>query len=73
MGKRKKDKEKKKRHIGKIIFVIILILLIFLGSFFGYLIYRNGGGMQGLVATVLGQDEEKLQNLDPLNVLILRS
>ena len=72
MRRNKKDKEKKKKRGGKIVIVLILLILIGLGSFFGYSIYRNGGGLQGLLATILGQNAEKLENLDPINVLLLR-
>ena len=43
-----------------------------LGIFFGYSIHKNGGGLQGILATVLGQDIEKLENLDTINILVLR-
>ena len=69
---RKKRKEKK-GNTGKIILVIFLILVIGLGSYLGYSISRNGGGLQGVLATVLGQDIEKLENLDTINVLLLRN
>ena len=70
MGKREKKKEKK--NIGKIVLGIILFLIIFLGAYLGYSIQRHGGGMQGVLATILGQDAEVLENLDPINVLVLR-
>lgn len=71
MGKREKKKEKK--HIGKIILGIILFLVIFAGAYLGYSIHKNGGGMQGVLATILGQDAELLENLEPINVLVLRN
>ena len=71
MGKREKKKEKK--HIGKIIFITILFLVIFAGAYLGYSIHKNGGGMQGVLATILGQDSEVLENLEPINVLVLRN
>lgn len=70
---KKKDEKKKKKHSGKIIFIFILIVVTILGGFLGYSIYKNGGGLQGILATVLGQDAEKLENLEPMNVLLLRS
>lgn len=74
MGKGKRVKEKKKKKkAGKSIFILILFLIIGLGAYFGYSIYENGGGMQGVLATVLGQDIEKLEDVDTINVLVLRS
>lgn len=74
MRRDKKDKtKKKKKHIGKIVITIILLIMIALGAFLGYSIHINGGGLQGLLATLLGQNAEKLEDLDPINVLVLRS
>lgn len=70
MGKREKVK---KKHTGKIVLSLILLLVVFLGAYLGYSIQRNGGGMQGVLATILGQDYEELENLEPINVLVLRS
>ena len=72
MRRDKKKKQKMKRR-GKTIFILILLIIIGLGSYLGYSIHKNGGGLQGLLATVLGQDAEKLENLDPINVLLLRN
>lgn len=30
------------------------------------------GGLQGILATLLGQDTEKLENLDTIDILVLR-
>ena len=78
MGKDKKskhsnEKKKKKKGTGKIILFLVVILLTILGFYAGYSIQRNGGGLQGILATVLGQDAEKLENVAPINVLVLRS
>lgn len=70
MGRREKEK---KNSFGKIILVIILLFIIFLGTYLGYRIQKNGGGMQGILATFLGQDAETLENLEPINVLLLRN
>lgn len=74
MRKDKNRKSKKaKKNTGKIIFLIIILLIIGIGAYTGYFIQKNGGGLQGLLATVLRQDVEKLEDLDTINVLILRS
>ena len=67
------EEKKEKKNIGKVIIIIIFISLIALGSFLGYSIHKNGGGLQGLLATILGQDAEKLENLDTINILVLRN
>lgn len=72
MGKRKKE-EKKKCNGGRIVLVIVLLLVLIIGSYLGYSIAKNGGGLQGVLATVLGQDIEKLENVGTINVLVLRS
>lgn len=73
----RKDKNKKskkqKKNTGKISFLIIILLIIGIGVYTGYYIQKNGGGLQGLLVTVLRQDVEKLEDLDPINVLVLRS
>lgn len=70
MGRRKKEK-KKKSNVGKVILVIVLFLILILGSYLGYSVAQNGGGLQGILATVLGQDMEKLEDLDTIDVLVL--
>ncbi len=65
-------KQKKKKKNGRKIMLLILLIIIALGIFFGYSIHKNGGGLQGILATVLGQDIEKLENLDTINILVLR-
>ena len=70
MRRRKKEK---KKNTGKIILLIILFIMVFLGAYLGYSIQRNGGGVQGVLATILGQDAEVLENLEPINILVLRN
>ena len=71
MGRREKKKQKK--NTGKIILGIIIFIIIFLGAYLGYSIQKNGGGIQGVLATILGQDADVLENLDPINILVLRN
>lgn len=71
--KHSKEKNKKKNGIGKIILITVLILLTGLGFYAGYFIQKNGGGLQGILATVLAQDIEMLEQVDPINVLVLRN
>lgn len=72
---KKKTKEKKKNStankIIKIMLIIILILLICAGIIIGKRIKDNGGGVQGIVATILGHDQNTLQNLEELRFLVI--
>ncbi len=75
--KRKKEEKKQKRKKSKawkafkIILLIILILLIaFLGNF-TYKVIKNGGGLQGFLATAVGHDEFTLKDLDRIYFLVV--
>ena len=68
--KARRKKKKSKNIVLKILIIILIILLA--GA--GYLYYKtqkNGGGMQGLLTTVLGQEEIPLEEVEPINVLVL--
>lgn len=74
MRRDKKSKQKKKKKgIGKVVIVVIVFIIIALGAYLGYSIQKNGGGLRGLLATLLGQDADKLENVGTINVLVLRS
>ncbi len=64
-------KVKKKSKIFKKILITLLIILIALIGFFVYRVQRNGGGLQGLLSTMVGHDEETLKNLEPIQVLLM--
>ena len=65
-------KRKKNNHKKLKIFLLILsmIIIIFLGIF-TYRVYKNGWGLQGLLSTVLGQNEQTLADLDTLDFLLI--
>lgn len=65
-----KNKKKKTKKIKKILIIILLILLI-AGGVFAYRIHQNGGGMSGMLATVVGHDENTKKNLGEFRVLVL--
>lgn len=70
----KKEKKKKKsifRGILKFLFVIILLIVFVILGFVVYSTYKNGWGAKGMLATIVGQDQEKLKDLDRIDVLIL--
>ena len=64
-------KVKKKSGVLKKILLILLIILIALTGFVVYRTQKNGGGMQGLLSTLVGHDENTLKDLDTLQVLLM--
>ena len=66
-----KQKPKKKMKMWKKIFLIILLILLIAGGAFAYRVHRNGGGLSGMLATVVGHDEEKRKSLGELQVLLM--
>ena len=71
MGNKKNTKVKKPRRLMKTVVSLLLILIISAFSFLAYKIQRNGGGLTGILATVLGEDEKDLENLKPLKILVM--
>lgn len=69
-NRNKKDKRKKKKTWKKVLLVIILILILVAG-WFAYRTYKNGGGLSGMLATVVGHDENTKKDLKEIKVLIL--
>ena len=65
-----KKKKRKSKIVKKILFLIIILLIIYAGVF-GYKTHINGGGMQGLLATLVGNDKETLEELEPIQFLLL--
>ena len=66
-----KQKPKKKMKLWKKIFLIILLILLIAGGAFAYRVHRNGGGLSGMLATVVGHDEETRKSLGELQVLLM--
>lgn len=69
--KPKKQKVKKKNKVLRVIIIILLMIILFIAGFVGYSTYKNGWGVKGMIQTAMGQDEKKLEDLDPLTVLIM--
>lgn len=67
----KNKKTKKRVKVLRIIGVLLLIIMLFCAGFVGYSAYKNGWGVKGMIQTAMGQDEEKLADLDPITVLIM--
>lgn len=72
--KKKEKSTKKKKKSKHIVLKIFLILLIIIIASIGYLAYKtkkNGGGMTGLLTTVMGQEDVPIEEVDPINILVL--
>ena len=65
-----KKKKKKMKMWKKICLVILLILLIGI-AVFAYRVHKNGGGMSGMLATIVGHDENTKKNLGEFRALLL--
>lgn len=66
-GKKKKGKMKTWK---KVLLVFLLVLLV-AGGAFAYRVHLNGGGISGMLATVVGHDENTKKNLGEFRVLVL--
>lgn len=75
MSNNKKSKEKKQKHRGRRIFgkivLILLLIIIILAGIFAYKVYKNGGGLTGIVTTLVGTDPEKVKSLPDFYCLLL--
>ena len=67
----KNNKKKKKKKIGKKILLLFLFILLIAGGVFAYKVHLNGGGMSGMLATMVGHDENTKKNLGEFKVLLL--
>ena len=67
----KKTNKKKKKKIWKRILLIVILILLIAGSCFAYKVYKNGWGVSGMLATVVGHDENTKKNLGEFKCLIL--
>ena len=68
--KNNKKKKRKKKTWKKVLLIFLLALLI-AGGVFAYKVYKNGGGMSGMLATMVGHDENTKKNLGEFRALIL--
>jgi len=75
LKKEQKNQKKKKKsilkRIIKFLFILVLLLALAIGGFVAYSTLKNGWGAKGMLATIVGQDEEKLKDLDRIDVLLL--
>lgn len=74
-GKVKKQNVKKKSGFFRKLLKFILCLLIFIfiaaGVFLGYSTIKNGWGLQGILATIVGHDSNTVEDLGEFKILLL--
>lgn len=68
---KKRKNKKKKSKVLKVILISLIIILIALVGGITYKVQKNGGGLQGLLSTLVGHSEETLKNLEPIQVLLM--
>ena len=66
----KRDNVKNKNIFLRVVIILIIIILIAAGVFI-YKWQKNGGGIEGILKTTLGHDENTVNNLDKMYCLIL--
>ena len=66
-----KKRKKKKMKVWKKILLLIVLILLIAGGVFAYRTQKNGGGLSGMLATVVGHDENTKKSLPEFKVLIL--
>ena len=73
VAKDKKNRyaKKRKKKIGKKVLIFIIIILLLGIGWFTYRTIKNGGGISGMLATVVGHNENTKKDLKEIKVLIL--
>lgn len=73
VAKDKKNRyaKKRKKKIGRKVLIFIIIILLLGIGWFTYRTIRNGGGISGMLATVVGHNENTKKDLKEIKVLIL--
>ena len=69
--KKEKRKKSKIRKIIRIILIILLISILVFAGMFTYKFIKNGGGLQGFIATAMGHDENTLKDLNKIYFLVV--
>lgn len=67
----KNIKQKKKIKRWKKVLLVMFLILLIAGGVFAYRVYENGWGLSGMLATVVGHDQETKKNLGEFKCLVL--
>ena len=68
--KEDKKKNKHKKHTLRKILLTILAIIIVAGIVFFIHVQKNGGGLKGIVTTVIGSSAEKEKELQDIYMLV---
>jgi LCP family protein required for cell wall assembly len=69
--KNKEEKLKKGHKALKSILIVLIIIFVMLAGFVSYSTYKNGWGWSGILATMMGHDSSTLEEMEPLQILLL--
>ena len=69
--KNKKINKKKKKHTIRKVLLTILAILVIAGIVFFIHVQKNGGGIKGIVTTVIGSSAEKAKELQDIYMLVM--
>ncbi len=70
-GKVNKNKRRNKRHPVRTVFIGILLIIIAFVAYFMIKVQSNGGGVSGILTTVIGSNKDEIANLEDLYVLCM--
>ena len=68
---KKEDKKKNKKHTLRKVLLTLLLIIIVIGIIFFIHIQKNGGGLKGIVTTVIGSSAEKEKELQDIYLLVM--
>ena len=64
-------KKQKNKHLIRNFFIVLFLILIIICALFFKKVQDNGGGIQGVLCTILGQSVDNLNDLETFNILLL--
>ena len=65
------NKHKKKHKFLKVVLTILIIILVMIAGFVSYSTYVNGWGWKGLLATMMGHNQETVKELGEFKILLM--
>ena len=68
---KKEDKKKNKKHTLRKVLLTLLLIIIVIGIIFFIHVQKNGGGLKGIVTTVIGSSAEKEKELQDIYMLVM--
>ena len=66
-----KKKVKTVRKVKRVVVILLLLAIVYSVYLLVNKIKQNGGGLTGTLATILGEDTSNLENLEPIQILIM--